>query len=130
MSSQADEEPLQPMPLLDHERLKVYQMALKYDAVVIGLVRKAGKGHSALVDQALRASASIGLNIAEGVGRRGADRARCYRIAHGSLYEANAALAYLWQRGQGGLAQVELARSYCRQMAAMLSAMIRKCEPR
>jgi four helix bundle protein len=41
----------------------------------------------------------VKLNLAEGSGRRGADRRRFYRTAHGSLLEARTALAIATRLG-------------------------------
>jgi four helix bundle protein len=50
-----------------------------------------GGVHTALRDQALRAATSAALNVAEGAGVRGGNRARHWRIAHGSALEARTA---------------------------------------
>jgi four helix bundle protein len=52
-----------------------------------------------LADQLRRAAQSVALNLAEGSGRRGADRRRFYRNAHGSLLEARTALAIATRLG-------------------------------
>jgi four helix bundle protein len=51
-----------------------------------------------LCDQAQRASGSSALNLAEAVGRHGADRAQHLRIARGSALEVDAALTLLGHR--------------------------------
>jgi len=51
-----------------------------------------------LADQLRRASESIGLNIAEGVGRWGADRAKFYNYARASVLECGGACDYLLRR--------------------------------
>ena len=74
---------------LDVERLDVYQMAMEFQALVIAC---RFRGQPALRSQLERASMSIALNIAEGVGRRlPADKARFYGIARGSAMECAAA---------------------------------------
>ena len=45
-----------------------------------------------LYRQLRRAASSIALNLAEGAGRRGADRKQHFRIAHGSALEVEACL--------------------------------------
>jgi four helix bundle protein len=54
------------------------------DGAVVGIARRAGRGHGWLCDQATRAAASVVLNLAEAMGREGLDRARTLRIARGS----------------------------------------------
>ena len=43
-------------------------------------------------DQAVRAAASVALNVAEGSGRRGRERKRFYQVAHASAREAKSAV--------------------------------------
>lgn len=73
-----------------HETLRAHQLAVE----VARWVAKARfpKGSSSLQDQALRASQSVALNIAEGRGRSGQARRHHYEIALGSAAEACAAL--------------------------------------
>ena len=68
---------------LQHERLDAYSVAVELDGAVVGIAHKAGRGHAWISDQAMRASASVVLNLAEALGREGADRARALRIARG-----------------------------------------------
>ena len=51
-----------------------------------------------LYRQLRRAAASVSLNLAEGAGRRGADRKQHFRIAHGNALEVEACLlvAHAW----------------------------------
>lgn len=79
----------------DHEKLRVYQDALRFvafaDAVVAELPAKL-----AARDQLDRASTSIVLNIAEGNGKRSqADRGRYLDTARGSALECAACLDIL-----------------------------------
>ena len=76
-------------PVLDHERLEVYWLALELRQAVLALLPRRG----ALRDQIDRASASVVLNIAEGAGRMArADKRRFYEIARGSVTETAARL--------------------------------------
>ncbi len=84
---------------LDHERLDLYAVVVELDEIITGLARRGPRGHAWLWDQAQRASASAVLNIAEACGREGSDRARCLRIARGSMLETDAALTLLANRG-------------------------------
>jgi four helix bundle protein len=53
------------------------------------------RGHRDLVDQLTRATESIALNLAEGAGRAGRDKAYHYHVAYGSAGEAATALRLL-----------------------------------
>ncbi len=87
-----------PATILDHERLDAYRVAVELDDLVAAASRLSSRGAAWLWDQALRAAASVVLNIAEACGRDGADRARCLRIARGSALETDAALTLLSHR--------------------------------
>jgi hypothetical protein len=56
-------------------------VAVQLDDLVAAASRSSSRGAAWLWDQALRAEASVVLNIAEACGRDGADRALCLRIA-------------------------------------------------
>ena len=74
----------------DFERLDVFRLALE----VAQWVRKARweSGDASLRDQTRRATESVVLNLAEGLGMSGASRRRHFAIALGSASEAAAAL--------------------------------------
>lgn len=71
------------------EKLEVYQKAVEFGKEIIHIhKRNDKKGYYGLIDQALRASSSISLNIAEGNGRwTAAERKRYFFIARGSCLE-------------------------------------------
>jgi four helix bundle protein len=119
-----------PELTLDHERLDVYRAAVELDALVCKVCRAAPRGHASVSDQALRASASVVLNIAEGNGREGLDRARCLRIARGSATELDAALTLMMQRGSLDLASRSHARQLCVRVVSMLVRWIQSLQPR
>ena len=82
-----------PPPLLDHERLDVFQVALEFAAMVPALTKAA---RPALRDQLERAASSIALTLAEGCARRTRrDRHHFFVIAQGSAMECAAALDIL-----------------------------------
>ena len=84
----------------DHERLKVYQLALRFVAWVGPVIESLPTKLSAK-DQLDRASTSIVLNLAEGNGKRSfPDRCRYFDIARGSGLECAACLDVLARRGQ------------------------------
>ena len=66
---------------LQHERLDAYAVAVELDGAVVAIAHRSGRGRAWIADQAMRASASVVLNLAEALGREGADRARALRIA-------------------------------------------------
>jgi hypothetical protein len=70
---------------LQHERLDAYAVTVELDGAVVAIAHRAGRGHAWLTDQAMRASASVVLNLAEALGREGADRARALRITRGGF---------------------------------------------
>jgi len=53
------------------------------------------RGHRNLVDQLTRATESVALNLAEGAGRAGRDKAYHYNVAYGSAGEAATAIRLL-----------------------------------
>ncbi len=78
-------------PQLDSEGLDCYRLALDFQPIAQRLIPK---GRSDLRDQLRRASASVALNVAEGVGRRSApDRCHFLAIARGSAMESAAIVA-------------------------------------
>lgn len=84
--------PAYPFP---HNRLDVFNVALKMASQAKGIADQIPRGHRSLADQLLRASASVVLNIGEGANRTtpGAKRQR-YSEARGEAGEvaANAQL--------------------------------------
>lgn len=114
---------------LDHERLDAYAAAVALDGLVVAIARSAPRGHAWLGDQAQRASASVVLNLAEAIGREGADRARMLRIAKGSALELDAALTLLAQRGACRVAARVEARGLTVRVVAMLSGLRARAAP-
>lgn len=84
------------MLVLDHERLEVYQVARELSREICRLRKKMRPGRADLVDQVLRAVASVPLNIAEGNGEsKPGRRAYFFRIARSSATELGAALDHM-----------------------------------
>jgi four helix bundle protein len=82
---------------LDASKLDVYAAALEFQALTVALLPK-GR-YAVLRDQLERASVSVLLNLAEGVGRFSpADKARLYSIARGSAMECGGILDVLLAR--------------------------------
>lgn len=97
-----------PEPLLPHETLDVYRIALDFHRALLPLAKQRGLAN--LRDQLLRAAESVVLNIAEGAGRTARDdKRRFYEIAKGSATECAAVLDLLQNRGVlAGPAHAEL----------------------
>ena len=79
--------------MLSYERLDVYQRTIELLSILLPVIDGFPRGHGAVRDQLKRASLSIALNIAEGVGRPTSDDARrFYAMARGSAMETGAVL--------------------------------------
>jgi four helix bundle protein len=113
----------EPEPLLDAERLAVYQVALELQALASTLVPPQNR---VLHDQMERASLSIVLNIAEGAGRRSRkDKRRFYTMARGSACECAAATDVLRHRRLAPEAACATARSLALRVVQMLTKLDR-----
>ncbi len=82
------------------------------------------RGHRDLVDQLTRAIESVALNLAEGAGRAGRDKAFHYNVAYGSAGEAGAAIRLLAAYGALAdgraaklLGQIDQVRAVCWRLA-------------
>ena len=79
--------------MFSHEKLIVYQTAVKWLAFSSELIKSLPRGNADLANQLRRATLSIPLNIAEGAGKISkADKKRFYGIARGSALECSAIL--------------------------------------
>ena len=114
---------------LQHEQLDAYGVAVELDGTVVAISHKAGRGHAWLTDQAMRASASVVLNLVEALGREGADRARALRIARGSALELDAALTLMLHRGACRETERNAAKALTVRMVAMLTALRNRAAP-
>jgi four helix bundle protein len=108
---------------LDAERFDVYQIALEFLGLVGRLAPRRGFGE--LRDQLERASSSIILNTAEGLGRSSSpEKARFFVIARGSTTECAAIVDVLRVRALAAPALCEHARSLLVRITQMLSKLI------
>jgi four helix bundle protein len=114
---------------LPHERLDAFAVAVGLDGAVVALAHKAGRGHAWIADQAMRASAGVVLNLAEALGREGADRARALRIARGSALELDAALTLMLHRGACRAAERQAAKGLTIRVVALLTALRNRASP-
>jgi four helix bundle protein len=108
-------------PYFDHEKLKVYQSAIRFVTWSKGFL--AGiNAKAAAKDQLDRASASVPLNIAEGNGKFAIrDRCRFLDIARGSALECAACLDVLVAKK---LAEEETIRSGKEQLVEVVSMLV------
>ena len=106
---------------LDLERLDVYRAAVQF----CGVVSRLRIAPAFLRDQIARASASVVLTLAEGVGRvSGPDRAHFFAIARGSAFECAAVLDLLHARGATPEAVYRDARTLLVRVVQMLTRLI------
>jgi four helix bundle protein len=113
----------EPPPVLDAEKLTVYQIAVELQVLVSGLVPAQ---HRVLHDQVERASLSVVLNIAGGAGRRSRkDKRRFYAMARGSACECAAAVDVLRRRRLSPDGACNTARSLALRVVQMLTKLDR-----
>ena len=110
-------------PLLDHERLDVFQVALEFAAMVPALTKAA---RPALRDQLERAASSIALTLAEGNARRTQrDRHHFFSMAQGSAMECAAAIDILRVTGHLATADATRAKHKLTRIVQMLVGLRR-----
>ena len=115
---------LETTPLLDHERLDVFRVALEFAAMVPALAKGA---RPAMRDQLERASSSIALTLAEGCARRTRrDRHHFFAMAQGSAMECAAALDILRVMGQLSIADATRAKHKIMRIVQMLVGLRRR----
>jgi four helix bundle protein len=107
--------------MLSHEKLDVYRLAIQFVALARKIIRAIPRGNGDLVDQLRRASHSVPLLIAEGVGKTtAAHQRRYFSDARGSacldvLQEEGLITAELWGQGKALLErQVAMLTKMCK----------------
>jgi four helix bundle protein len=119
----ADHEARAARVLLDAEHFDCYRLALEFLELVPSLLPK--RGLADLRDQLERASASIVLNTAEGLGRFSPpDKARFFTIARGSAMECASIVDVLRIRRLSADALCDRARLLLVRLIQMLSKLI------
>ncbi len=109
----------------DHEKLNVYQRALKFITWSTDLLKRVPSKLS-VHNQLDRASTSIPLNIAEGNGRSTpADRCRFFDIARGSTLECAAALDVLVAKKVLAESEIDSGKADLAEITAMIIGLIR-----
>ncbi len=112
-----------PGPVLDAERLDVYQVALELQ---VAAAAASPRCDAVLRDQLRRASLSVPLNIAEGAGQRSRpQKRRFYRIARGSAMECAAIFDVLCLRRLAPQSDCRQARSLLVRIVQMLTKLER-----
>lgn len=111
----------------DHEKLSVYQEAIKFVVWSDGILETLPK-KLAVYDQLDRAATSISLNIAEGNGKyTAADRCRFFDIARGSALECAACLDVLVAKNK--LVEAGPGKAILVRIVSMLVGLIRSTSP-
>jgi len=109
----------------DHEKLNVYQSAVRFVAWATELLGTVPKS-LAVHNQLDRASTSIPLNIAEGNGKyTSADRCRFFDIARGSRLECAACLDVLVAKETVIQAVIDDGKKLLLEIVSMLVGLIR-----
>lgn len=108
----------------DHEKLKVYQTALKFNEFAFKIISKLKL--SDISNQLERASNSIVLNIAEGNGKYSKkDRCRYFDISMGSSLESAACLDILFMRKSISENELSEGKSMLVELVSMLIGLIK-----
>src|SRR5262245_62093751 len=107
-------------PQFSFERLDVWRIAIE----ALGEIRALQMAKFADLKQQLeRAALSIVANLAEGVGKEGADQKRFFGIARGSNYECGALVEAAHKLGLGSAESRNRVRTPLLRVAAMLTRM-------
>ena len=111
-------------PIFDHEKLKVYQEALRFVAWVDPILERL-PGKLSAKDQLDRASTSTVLNLAEGNGKRShPDRCRYFDTASGSAVECAACLDVLRAKQRLTDSEVSEGKSILLEVVSMTAGLI------
>jgi four helix bundle protein len=112
----------------DHDKLDVYRLAIEFTAWVGTLIDEPLHGARVSAIKHLdEASTSIGLNIAEGNGKRSAiDRARFLDIARGSALECAACLDVVVARKKLDALTVVPGKDVLVRIVSMLTKLIER----
>jgi four helix bundle protein len=112
--------------VFDHEKLEVYQEAIKFVAWVSTLLEPVTRVGD-VKDQLDRASTSIPLNIAEGNGKYNPkDRCRFFDIAHGSAMECAAGLDVLVAKARLSRDHIRPGKESLQRIVRMLMGLIKR----
>jgi four helix bundle protein len=113
------------MKTFDHERLDVYQTAIRFVVVANDVVEQLPRGRGYLADELQRAATSVVLNVAEGAGEfTPKEKARFYRMARRSATESSAILDVCRTLGLLTDEKHSVGRDLLLQVVSMLVRMI------
>ena len=113
------------MSRFDHEKLKIYQAAIRFVAWADDLLDSIPKS-AAVHNQLDRASTSVPLNIAEGNGKHTlSDRCRLFEIARGSALECAACLDVLVAKKKIDQDRADEGKTVLVEVVSMLVGLIR-----
>lgn len=116
-------------PSFDHEKLRVYQEAIRLVAWVNGILENIPKSLSVHI-QLDRASTSIPLNIAEGNGKFTApDRCKYFDIARGSSLEFAGCLDVLVAKKKIKAEEAAEGKEIILPIVSMLVGLIKRTSP-
>ena len=116
--------------MLDHERLRVYQLSIRLAALSLRVIATLPRGSAKLADQLWRSSTSISSNIAEGVGKRSmAERRSYYDHSRGSAFESAAHLDIVRLLNTGCDKEIDEGKQMLVEIVKMLTVMMEKCVP-
>jgi four helix bundle protein len=109
----------------DHEKLNVYQEALKFVSWWTAL-KRAKEIKNAVNGQLDRSAESVVLNIAEGNGRFTAkDKCRFFDISRGSALESSSALDILVAQGKLSELEISEGKNILKSIVSMLIGLIK-----
>jgi four helix bundle protein len=112
--------------MMSHERLDVYNCAIQFRALARRTVGGRPRGNADLADQLTRASRSIPLLIAEGVGKTTpAHQARYFGDARGSALECAACFDVLAVEELIERKALQEGKALLERIVAMLTNMLR-----
>ncbi len=114
----------------DFERLKVYQLALKFCDLVFATCKKFGHQYKrSIADQLERASLSITTNIAEGCGKKSRrEKIKYFSYALDSAKECIPCLSVAHRQKQMSDEDNEKSRDLCTSICRMLAKLIQSVE--
>lgn len=113
--------------MFDFEQLNVYQKALKLNKKIFSFLKTNKYIDYFLQDQLKRASTSIVINIAEGVGRfTKLDRRRFYIISRGSAFEVIAILQIIASQYSVDQKSYQVIKTDIEEISRMLFGLIKK----
>ena len=117
--------------VFDHERLEVYQEAIRFLVTADTLAEQLPPGRAYLADQLHRAALSIVLNLAEGAGELSpSEKARFYRMALRSATECAAIIDASTALGVADAPTAALGRQQLFATVRMLSRMVQNLKTR